>query len=260
VVDGKGTAITLDTLLAGPIVLGPGAVGQPPVTVTPIFSISAFRPDVTPSTDRNGRANLHGITASIGSGQFTMTNSAGLPLTIGVSASTVFQGFSNLAALPLNVPADVDVVIQPDGSLLASRIEVEYASALGAWIGPLVNTYSTGAYQKILPRLWQEPADPTHTSNAYPFTFQFTGNTVYRVNGAAYDLFDLPFTPTFSAFSDVALGQALSVSWTTQQLLATQPQTETRVASADAPHVFRNSYFSRSQQQLHDVHNRIGNQ
>ncbi|HZD77483.1 MAG TPA: DUF5666 domain-containing protein [Acidobacteriaceae bacterium] len=243
VVDGKGTVITLDTLLTGPIVLGPAAVGSRVVTVTPAFSVSEFRPATTPSSDRNGKANLHGIVSSIGEGQFTMNNSSGFPLTISASSSTVLQGIGSLSALPPNVPADVDVAIQTDGSLLATRIQVEDASALGAWIGPLVGTYSTGAYQEILPRLWQDPTSPTHTSNDYPYRFQFTDNTPYQLNGAAYDLTDLPFTPTFVAFSDVALGQGLSISWTTQQLLGSQPQTEARAATL-MPRTFSGSITS----------------
>jgi hypothetical protein len=243
VVDGKGTAITLDTLLTGSIVLGPTDIGQPTVTVTPAFNVSAIRPAATPSSDRNGKANLHGLISSIGVGQFTMSNSAGLPLTISASNSTVSQGVSDFSALPLNVPADVDVAIQPDGSLLATRIQLEYASALGTWIGPLVATNPSGAYQNVLPRLWQEPANPTHTSNDYPFEFQFTANTLYQVNGAAYDLIDLPFTPTFAAFSDVTLGQGISVSWTTQQLFGSQPQTEARAATL-MPRTFSGSITS----------------
>lgn len=231
VVDGQGTVITLDTLLTGPIVLGPAAVGSPVVTVTPAFRVSAFQPATTPSSDRNGKANLHGLILSTGAGQLTMNNSAGLPLTISTSPSTVLQGIGSLSAIPTKVPADVDVAIQSDGSLLATRIQVEDASALGAWIGPLVGTYSTGAYQEILPRLLQDPAHPTDTYNDSPFQFQFTDNTVYQLNGAPYVLTDLPFTPSFAAFSDVALGQGLSISWTTQQVLGSQPQTEARAAT-----------------------------
>jgi hypothetical protein len=134
VVDGKGTAITVDTLLTNPIVLVPTAVGQPTVTVTPAFGLSAFRPAVTPSSYRNGKANLHGLISSLGVDQFTMNNTAGLPFTISASTSTVLQGIDDFSTLPLNVPADVDVAIQSDGSLLATRIQVENASALGAWI------------------------------------------------------------------------------------------------------------------------------
>lgn len=232
VVDGKGTAITLDTLLADPVVLGPAPVGLLPiVTVTPVFGISGFRPAAEPANDREGSANVHGLITSVGAGQFTMSNSAGLPLTVSTSAATVLQGIGAISALPLNVPADVDVAIQADGSLLATRVQVEYAEALGAWIGPLVATYPTGAYQKVLPSLWQDSTAPAHTTNDSPFEFQFTGDTVYQINGAAYDLVDLPFTPAFAGFPDAALGQRISVSWTTQQVTTSQPQTDAHAAT-----------------------------
>jgi hypothetical protein len=160
-----------------------------------------------------------------------MNNSAGFPLTIGASTSTVLQGIDDFSALPVNVPADVDVAVQSDGSLLATRIQIEYANALGAWIGPLLETSSISDKGELLPRLWQEQANPAQTSNDYPFSFQFTTTTTYQLNGAAYDLVDLPFTPRFAAFSDAALGQALSISWTSRQLLGSQPQTAAQAAT-----------------------------
>jgi hypothetical protein len=245
-VDGKGTAITFDTLLTTPIVLGLSQAGGPIVSVTPAFTLSAFQPAAAPTNDRNGKANIRGLVNSVAANQFIMGNSAGLPIPIATSAATVFQGIGSLAVLPVNVPANVDVNIQSDGSLLATRVEVENTATVGSWVGPLAETYPTGMYQDIEPRLWQQANNssyPYQTSNDYPLEFQFTANTIFQRSGSAIDLTDLPFTPHFASFSDVALGQGLSIDWSSQQLLSGQPQTMA-ITAALVPRTFSGTITS----------------
>jgi hypothetical protein len=233
-IDGSGTALTLDTLLTSPVVLGPLGAGKPTVTVTPAFTLTSFKPSATPTNDRNGKVNLRGLVNSVGAGTFNMNNSTTSSFNVSTSQATTYQGIGSLAALPVNAPASVDVAIQPDGSLVATRIEVENPATVGSWVGPLVVTYPTGAYQEVIPSLWQQASpvvSPYLVSTDYPWQFQFTGDTIFRRSGSAIDLTDLPFTPNFSSFADVALGQGLSIDWSTQQLVGSEPQTEAITAS-----------------------------
>ncbi len=229
-IDGTGTALTLDTLVTAPIVLGPiGQAGDSTVTVTPAFTLTGFKPISAPTNDRNGKVNIRGLVNSVSADSFNMNNSTTVSFNISTSPQTVYQGIGSLAALPVNAPANVDVALQPDGSLLATRIEVENTATVGSWVGPLVTTYPTGAYQEVIPQLWQEannPAGPYITSDAFPFPFQFTGDTIFQRTGSTVDLTDLPFTPSFASFADVALGQGLSIDWSAQQLSGSEPQTE----------------------------------
>jgi hypothetical protein len=228
-VDGTGTALTLDTLVTAPVVIGPIGVGDSTITVTPAFTLTGFKPVAAPTNDRNGKVNIRGLVNSVTADSFNMNNSTTGTFNISTSPQTVYQGIGSLAALPISGPANVDVALQTDGSLLATRIEVENTATIGSWVGPLVITYPTGAYQSIIPQLWQEannPAGPYITSDVFPFQFQFTGKTIFQHSGSAIDLTDLPFTPSFASFADVALGQGLSIDWSAQQLFGNQPQTE----------------------------------
>lgn len=229
-IDGSGTALTLDALVTAPIVIGPiGSVGDSTVTVTPAFQLTGFKPAAAPTNDRNGKVNIRGLVNSVSADSFNMNNSTTGTFDISISPQTVYQGIGSLAALPINAPANVDVALQPDGSLVATRIEVENTATGGSWVGPLVITYPTGAYQEIIPQLWQEannPAGPYIASDAFPFQFQFTGNTFFQRSGSSIDLTDLPFAPSFASFADVALGQGLSIDWSAQQLSGNEPQTE----------------------------------
>jgi Domain of unknown function (DUF5666) len=207
VVDGNGTAIVLDALLAQPIVID-GNLDK----VSPAFRITGVNVIANPVNDNNGKENLRGLVSSVSSGQFTMGNSAGIPLIININANTNFQGISGLSTLPVHQPADVDVTIQKDGSLLATRIEAEIV-APNAWAGLKVGPYTQSAFEEIAPRLWEESGDPSHVYNNPPFAYEFNQNTRYSITGESIDLSDLPFTPRFASAGDTALGQGIAVGW-----------------------------------------------
>ena len=224
-VDGNGLLLTLDTLITQPIVLGPLGIGLPIITTTPAFTLAATRPIAAPTNDRNGAARLQGLIQSAQAGHLTVTNSAGLPLPVDTSSATVLQGLTSLTDLPLNVPVQVDLAAQSDGTLLATRLELENPNALGAWNGPLVFTDPAGTYEGVVPRQWIQAANPLAVSNVYPSPFQFTPASVYQRTGAPYDVADLPFTPVFQSVADVAIGQGLSVTWVAMPTFGNQAQT-----------------------------------
>ena len=132
---------------------------------------------------------------------------------------------SGIAVVPTGAPVDLDVAAQADGSLLATRVQVENPAAWGAWVGPLVVTYPRGTNEEVVPRLWEESRNVGQSFANFPSYFALTGATQYELYGGAIDLVHLPFAPSFASFSDTALGQALSVSYSTQQQAAAQSLT-----------------------------------
>jgi hypothetical protein len=218
----SSSSLVLDVLVSGPIVLGPGLVN-----LTPKFTLSSLTTQPNPTNDRNGKATFRGLVSSVSSNGFTIGNSNDVPFDVTISNVTLFQGIPDLAALPVNEPASVDVEFQPDGTLRATRVEVENTDTVGSWVGPLVLNDPSAGYAYIDPRLWEEANDPFGDviSAGNPWHFQFTPATLYQRSGAPIDLADLPFTPAFGSFSDLALGQSLSVDWHTLQQFATSPET-----------------------------------
>jgi len=222
-----GNALEFSLVIPAPIdITTLGTLGDYVPVFTPSFLARHFTPATTPANDREGLSSVRGLTVSSTATQLTMNNSLGIPLGLTTDSKTVLQGVGSVSAIPASVPASVDVMIRQDGSLYASRIQIEDANTKGSWVGPLVITYAQGIYEWVAPQWWMQPSDPGHTTNTFPFAFQFTANTNYQLQGSAVDLTDLPFTPHFASFSDVMLGQGIAVDWIEQQLYGNQPLTE----------------------------------
>ena len=229
----SASSILLDTLLTQPI-----AINSKTDTVSPAFQITQQQVAANPTIDTNGKSGLRGLAASVSSttagaplDEVTVLNQAGVSLSIAANSSTQYQGVTGLAGLPAGTPVDLDVATQPDGSLLATRVQVENPAALGAWVGPLVATYPQGASEEVVPRQWEESSNTTQSYANFPSYFALTGGTQYKMYGGAIDLVNLPFAPRFASFEDTALGQGLSVSYATQQAAASQSLTQAQTTT-----------------------------
>jgi hypothetical protein len=125
--------------------------------------------------------------------------------------STVYQGVAAFSTLAAGMPVDMDVSIQEDGSLLASRVEVQDANPtdLSVVNGPLLLVASS---QPTLVNFPQEaqgllfPISPAF--GAFNFSF---GNVTFQISGQFTNLQSLPFATMLNAASIFA-GQNLSVS------------------------------------------------
>ena len=121
------------------------------VRVTPVFNLTPFTIAAQPTNSANGRMQgLRGIVSAIGGGSgFTATAyysvNAGYPASwqISLNGSTAFQGIVNASQLAEGMPIDMDVNVQPDGSLLATRVAVPdtNTSGLNTAYGPPLALY-----------------------------------------------------------------------------------------------------------------------
>ena len=225
--DSAASSILLDTLLTTPV-----TINSKINTVLPAFQVTQQAVAPNPTIDTNGKESLRGLVASVAAktaggplDTLTVINQAGISLPVATSSATQFQNVSGIAVVPTGAPVDLDVATQADGSLLATRVQVENPAAWGAWVGPLVVTYPRGTNEEVVPRLWEESRNVGQSFANFPSYFALTGATQYELYGGAIDLVHLPFAPSFASFSDTALGQALSVSYSTQQLAASQSLT-----------------------------------
>lgn len=102
-------------------------------SITPTFSVTPVPIAAQPTNPANGKlVGLEGVIASVSAGGSSFavnsleTNSfdQGAGWQIDSNAGTAFQGITGPSQLSAGMPVDMDVAIQPDGSLLATRIAV----------------------------------------------------------------------------------------------------------------------------------------
>jgi hypothetical protein len=101
----------------------------------------------------------------------------------------------------------MDAVIQPDGSLLATRVAVEDTNTanLTIWSGPLL---FVGASEPALYSLGVEQQGQLLLGGPVYFSF---GNAVFQTSGQFTNLQSLPFAASFNATNMVA-GQNIYIS------------------------------------------------
>ena len=180
-------------------------------TISPVFSLAPISISANPTNINNGK--IIGVAVQIaavnaGNNSFTAQTSDGISFTIKTSASTQFQGINGLPAIITGMLANLDGAIQADGTLLATRLEINSPAAV--------------AEDLMIPL---SPASPVGTAISQPVEcFPGTGDTpvcisgffasnttAFHVSGEVSNLQDLPFTPVFNS-SNFVLGQNVAVS------------------------------------------------
>jgi hypothetical protein len=193
-------------------------------TITPVFNLTASAVTAQPASIANGKvAAMLGSVASVNAGSNSLNvqneneeQSAFQTLAMNTSsfsvttnANTVFQGVDGLTFLNPGMFLNLDADIQSDGSLLATRIEVENIAATHRFIGPLTQIISLS--NNIAVTKLQELGTDISFVPLSTLFFQVDGNTVFKISGSFSSPPNLPFTPTFN-FGSTALAQHVSVA------------------------------------------------
>jgi hypothetical protein len=190
-------------------------------SMTPTFNLTPFALSGSPTNSGNGKVS--GLVARVASVQMagsnlTLTIAGGPFGTRSLSASsnnaTVFQGVSGASALSPGMFLNLDGAIQSDGSLLATRIEVEDSSATNESSGPVIfvdnlvpvlNLYGRTELGSLITANGQ--------SGIYldiP-NFDFVSNAVFKISGQLTNLQNLSFVPSFNA-SNIVAGQDVDIT------------------------------------------------
>jgi hypothetical protein len=188
------------------------------VKLTPTFNLTTMPIASTPTNTSNGRfSGLRGLITSLdstGSG-FTVTAGDGPTWPVNTNGSTVFQGITSFAQLVTGIPVEMDANLQPDGSLVATRVAAYDipASDLNLLTGPLI--YANAQYNVLgqIETAEQGPLQASFMDN--DLTYQ---NANFQVSGQLANLSSLPFTADFSA-TTMTNGQNVWVSSSTQQIV-----------------------------------------
>jgi len=144
-IHGSAMAVSLDLQVSPSATFTNQGSGQPDTyAITPMFTLTPVAPVMQSQIQVKG---VDGLVSSINSG----SNSLGLMIayafnnpsypdgstfTVATNASTVYQGIGNFSALAAGMIANLDLTLRSDGSLLATRIEVDDPAPPTCWQVP----------------------------------------------------------------------------------------------------------------------------
>lgn len=185
-------------------------------SVTPQFTITAQAPgsgaeDAPGGAQVNAFRQISSLQASAsGEGTLTLASPSGTALIIASDGNTVYQGVDGYDSLSPGMFADVDVALQSDGTLLATRVEVPDTTAHDLATGPVFNINpSAGIFNLVGER--EQGQDFSTGFRSGGMALQFTGNTQFLIDGGFQAPQGLPFTPVFDRTSMVA-GQNVALT------------------------------------------------
>ena len=189
-------------------------------SMTPTFNLTPLILSGSPTNSENGKVRgLVATIASVGTSPSRLTLTiAGGPLgtrTLAASSdsATVFQGVGDASALSPGMFLNVDGAIRPDGSLLATRIEVEDSSATNDSSGPVMFVDNVVPVLQLYGRTELGSLQTINGQSGIYFdtpNFGLNGS-VFRISGQFTNLQNLPFVPTFTA-SNIVAGQNVDIT------------------------------------------------
>jgi hypothetical protein len=223
-VTGSSMALSLDLLVSQSATIGSclNVDGFTGYSLTPSFNLAPLSLSSSPTNAANGKVTgMEGMIVSINAGGngFTLSvpegNFVTRTLSITSNSTTVFQqGVTSFSALSAGMFVNMDGGLQPDGSLLATRIAVEDPSAINVMTGPLMQVAAEVPDLTVFGRQQQGPLtgfeapDGAYWEGGAYFGFS---DAVFQVSGQLTNLQSLPFSPGFSA-SNMVAGQNVDIS------------------------------------------------
>ena len=165
------------------------------------------------SARNGGMQQMMGVVNSSSANSFSMTPLQAInAFTFTVNSATQFQGqISNMAMMGTGMGVLVSAILQPDGSLLATRVRANMKA--GGIMGGGIITSVTGLPGQPATQLtlvMQNGAGASMMSSylSQTITVNLTAQTSYEVDDDRIDLTKLPFTPVFNA-TNIYAGQSV---------------------------------------------------
>jgi len=183
-------------------------------SITPTFNLTPLSVSASPTNSANGKVMaLDGQITALGtSGNgFTLAIpdvEGSKPLSVTSNSNTMYQGISGNSALTVGTFVDMDGAVQPDGSLLATRIAVKDPSAADVFRGPLMEVIPSVSVLTMHGHQWQGQDVLGLAEGTMDFNF---GSAVFQISGQLTNLGSLPFVPSFNA-SNMVPGQEVYTS------------------------------------------------
>jgi hypothetical protein len=189
-------------------------------SMTPTFNLAPLTVSSSPTNSGNGKVSgLVATVAAVGAtpSSFTLTIAGGPAGTRTLSASsssaTVFQGINGASALSPGMFLNLDGAIQSDGSLLATRIEVEDSSAINDSSGPVMFVDKVVPGVQLYGRTELGSLQTINGESGIYFDTPYfdLGGAVFQISDQFTNLQNLPFVPSFNA-SNIVAGQNADIT------------------------------------------------
>jgi hypothetical protein len=235
-IHGSAMAVSLDLQVSPSATFTNQGAGQPDTyALTPMFTLAPVAPVTQSQVQVKG---VDGLVSSINSGSNSLSlmidygfNNPSYPdgstFTIATNASTVYQGIGNFSAIAAGMIANLDLTLQSDGSLLATRIEVDDLSATNVLAGALGKVF--GAQGDIVDLLGRtnEEFNQSIVPGSTLMNYSFDASTAFKLSGEIAVPSNLPFSATFDG-SNMIAGQNVSVA---SQVIVTSGGTYTHATT-----------------------------
>ena len=211
-----GLALDLQVSASAPFSGGCSSRLTNSVPVAPVFNLTPVTIAAQPTNSANGKAvGVEGLIGSIETGGAGMSvnalNSINAPYPpswqVSLNSSTVFQGVSGPSQLAAGMAVDMDLVVQADGSLLATRVAAPDTNAASVSVanGPPIQVSPSN--QQIYAFEVEQGGDAlAEMDNVFGYA-----NATFQVSSQFTNLQNLPFTPTFGA-ANMVTGQNIFFS------------------------------------------------
>lgn len=193
--------------------------GIEPFSITPTFNLASITVPALPTNSTNGKLSaLEGLVASAGagSGSFTVEAADGTPVgttmsttwNVKTNSSTTYQGIASAGAVTAGMAVDFDAILNPDGSLLATRVSVPDTDTTNLVVnqGPLTEIMSSAP---ILEQVNQEAEGSQEFVDGWG-VYNFS-NATFAIWGGVTNVANLPFAASFDAHTIVP-GQMVAIT------------------------------------------------
>ncbi len=234
-IHGSAMAVSLDLQVSSSATFANFGAGQPNTySITPVFTLAPVAPlqqsqvrfvgvDGSISSVNNGNNSL---SLMVGYGINNPTYPDGATFTVATNGSTVYQGIGNFSTLAAGTIANLDLSLQSDGSLLATRIQVDDPSATNVQAGPLGTVFDAQGIINELGRTNQEFNQNTIPgSTVMPYSFDST--TAFKLSGEIAVPSNLPFSAMFDS-SHMFAGQNVLIA---SRVIVTSGSTHTHATA-----------------------------
>jgi hypothetical protein len=195
------TSINFDFNLANSLVFD----ASNNVTVTPVFTASSVTVASNQQDQDTDDGNVEGVQGAVvsasGSTIVIATEKSGIQLSFSTNASTTYDGVSGLSGIQPGEIVQIDARTQTDGSLIATKIEIEDAQNNSLESDGIVT--SVNGHPAVSLKLLVQGEVSAAPSGSKPvlgseILVTILGSTTYKINADHVDLSNLPFTPVFN--------------------------------------------------------------